>query len=211
MAAWARSEVVPTTTRSGSRVSIMAEPSRRNSGLGATSQWASGLAQRAITGRTRSPVWTGTVDFSQTRRNWPGGRLRATSRATASTKARLGLPSSRLGVPTQRNTQGRAPAAPRLHEGQVGAAVVPARGADADEDHGAVADRLGLVAGDPELAALDHVAQQLLEARLVEPGPALTDEGQLGGVVVVDHDVVADVGEAGGGGRDGARGGRNGA
>ncbi len=67
----------------------------------ATSQSASGLASRAITWATRSPVCTGTVDFSQTSRNSPGGRLRATSLATASTKARLGLPSPRLGVPTQ--------------------------------------------------------------------------------------------------------------
>ena len=67
----------------------------------ATSQSAPGLASRAMTWATRSPVCTGTVDFSQIRRNSPSGRWRATCLATASTKARLGLPSPRLGVPTQ--------------------------------------------------------------------------------------------------------------
>ncbi len=37
------------------------------------------------------------------------------------------------------------------------------------------------------------------QARLVEPGAAFADEVQLAGVVVVDHDVVADMGKAGGG------------
>jgi hypothetical protein len=87
----------------------------------------------------------------------------------------------------------------RLDEGQVGAAVAPARGADADEDHRPVPDRLGLVAGHPEPPLPDHLAEQLLETRLVEPGAALADEVQLAGVVVVDHDVVADMGKGGSG------------
>jgi hypothetical protein len=62
-----------------------------------------------------------------------------------------------------------------------------------------VAHRLGLVTGDPEPPGPDHLAQQLLQARLVEPGAALADEVQLAGVVVVDHHVVADMGETGGG------------
>src|ERR687897_2164343 len=100
-AARPRSVSVPTTTRSGSRVSTTAEPSRRNSGLEATSQSAPGRASRAMTWATRSPVCTGTVDFSQTSRNDPVGRAWATSLATASRYWRLGLPSARLGVPTQ--------------------------------------------------------------------------------------------------------------
>ena len=53
----------PITMRSGRRVSSMAEPSRRNSGLDTTSNWI-GLAWcRAITSRTSSPVPTGTVDL----------------------------------------------------------------------------------------------------------------------------------------------------
>ena len=40
---------------------------------------------------------------------------------------------------------------------------------------------------------------QLLEAGLVEPGAAVADEVELADVVVVDHDLVADMGKAGGG------------
>ena len=45
-----------------------------------------------------------------------------------------------------------------------------------------------------------------LEARLVEPGAALADEVRLAGVVVVDQDVVADMGKAGGGDEAGVAG-----
>ena len=50
------------TTRSGRMKSLMAEPSRRNSGFDTTSKLASGRALRMILS-TSSPVPTGTVDL----------------------------------------------------------------------------------------------------------------------------------------------------
>ena len=59
----------PTTMRSGYSVSSTAVPSLRNSGLETTS-WASASprlwACSVSAWRMRSPVWTGTVDFSTT-------------------------------------------------------------------------------------------------------------------------------------------------
>src|SRR4029450_13586469 len=52
---------------------------------------------------------------------------------------------------------------------------------------------------DPQPPGPDHLAEQLLEAGLEEPGPALADEVELAGVVVVDHHVMADMGQTGGG------------
>ena len=62
MTSAARSERVPMTTRSGRMKSPMAEPSRRNSGLEATSKSAVGLVRRMIASTSR-PVPTGTVDL----------------------------------------------------------------------------------------------------------------------------------------------------
>jgi hypothetical protein len=87
----------------------------------------------------------------------------------------------------------------RLDVGEVGAAVAAARGADADEHHHAVADRLGLVDRDAEPAGAGHLGEQLLQPWLVEPRAALADQLQLGRVVVVDDHVVTDLGETGGG------------
>ena len=53
------------TTRSGRMKSPMAEPSRRNSGLLATSKSAVGLVRRMIASTSR-PVPTGTVDLLTT-------------------------------------------------------------------------------------------------------------------------------------------------
>ena len=58
----ARSLSQPITTRSGRMKSAMAAPSRRNSGLLATSNSRSGRASRTISA-IRRPVPTGTVDF----------------------------------------------------------------------------------------------------------------------------------------------------
>ncbi len=65
MTFFARSDVVPTTTRSGRMKSSMAAPSRRNSGLEATSNALPGAAA-AIVARTFALVPTGTVDFVTT-------------------------------------------------------------------------------------------------------------------------------------------------
>jgi hypothetical protein len=162
-----RSLSVPTTIRSGLRVSCTAEPSRRNSGLEATSQPAPGLASRARTWATRSPVWTGTVDFSHTSRNSPAGRWRATSRrATASTTVRLGLPSARLGVPTQMKM------------------TWPWRTASP------------LSAQNRSRPAPTVSASSSGRAGLVEPGPPGGQLLQLGLVVVVGDHVMADAGQA---------------
>ena len=56
----------PMTMRSGRRVSSMAEPSRRNSGLDTTSNGTGVFWWRAMTSRTKSPVPTGTVDLLTT-------------------------------------------------------------------------------------------------------------------------------------------------
>jgi hypothetical protein len=56
---------VPTTTRSGRLKSPMAAPSRRNSGLETTANFAPGLVLRMISS-TSSPVPTGTVDLVTT-------------------------------------------------------------------------------------------------------------------------------------------------
>src|SRR5262249_41675165 len=53
----------PITIRSGRRVSSMAEPSRRNSGLETTSNGTGVIWLCSMTSRTRSPVPTGTVDL----------------------------------------------------------------------------------------------------------------------------------------------------
>ena len=58
----ARSVSAPITTRSGRMKSPMALPSRRNSGLEATSNSRSGRASRMISA-IRRPVPTGTVDL----------------------------------------------------------------------------------------------------------------------------------------------------
>ena len=60
-----RSSEVPTTTRSGNLKSRIAAPSRKNSGLEATTTSADGLASR-ISRSTSSPVPTGTVDLVMT-------------------------------------------------------------------------------------------------------------------------------------------------
>ena len=52
----------PTTTRSGRMKSLIAEPSRRNSGFETTSKAASGRRSRMIRAISR-PVPTGTVDL----------------------------------------------------------------------------------------------------------------------------------------------------
>jgi hypothetical protein len=62
MTARARSVSTPITTRSGRMKSPMALPSRRNSGLLATSTSRSGRTDCKID-RIRRPVPTGTVDF----------------------------------------------------------------------------------------------------------------------------------------------------
>ena len=61
-------EGAPMTMRSGRRVSSMAEPSRRNSGLETTSKGMGRGWWRSITSRTNSPVPTGTVDLFTTTR-----------------------------------------------------------------------------------------------------------------------------------------------
>ena len=58
----ARSSSMPTTTRSGRLKSLMAAPSRRNSGLDTTANSASGRVSRMIFSIS-SPVPTGTVDL----------------------------------------------------------------------------------------------------------------------------------------------------
>ena len=71
----------PMTIRSGRRESLMAEPSRRNSGLEATSKRASGGACRAMMFRTRSPLPTGTVLFTTIRVVSVAGHRAASSAA----------------------------------------------------------------------------------------------------------------------------------
>jgi hypothetical protein len=61
----ARSALTPMTTRSGRMKSLIADPSRRNSGFEATSNSASGRASRMIL-VTSAPVPTGTVDLVTT-------------------------------------------------------------------------------------------------------------------------------------------------
>ena len=61
----ARALSMPTTTRSGRMKSSIAEPSRRNSGLEATSNRQSGRAARSSAATLR-PVPTGTVDLVTT-------------------------------------------------------------------------------------------------------------------------------------------------
>ena len=56
---------MPITTRSGRMKSVIAAPSRRNSGLETTAASISGRASRRIAS-TRSPVPTGTVDLVTT-------------------------------------------------------------------------------------------------------------------------------------------------
>ena len=65
MTACARSLPVPITTRSGRMKSLMAAPSRRNSGFDMTSNSASGRASAMIRSISR-PVPTGTVDLVTT-------------------------------------------------------------------------------------------------------------------------------------------------
>jgi hypothetical protein len=65
MTCCARGSVVPITTRSGFLKSSIAAPSRRNSGLDTTANWASGLRARMMRSIS-SPVPTGTVDFVTT-------------------------------------------------------------------------------------------------------------------------------------------------
>jgi hypothetical protein len=65
MAASARSLSQPITTRSGRMKSVIAEPSRRNSGLAATSNPPCGRVRHKISATFR-PVPTGTVDFVTT-------------------------------------------------------------------------------------------------------------------------------------------------
>ena len=62
MTSRARSFSAPMITRSGRMKSLIAEPSRRNSGLEMTSTSARGLASRMMRATSR-PVPTGTVDF----------------------------------------------------------------------------------------------------------------------------------------------------
>ena len=59
----ARGLSTPMTTRSGRMKSLIAAPSRRNSGLEATSKSASGRSSRTIRATCRA-VPTGTVDLS---------------------------------------------------------------------------------------------------------------------------------------------------
>src|SRR5438552_4338530 len=58
--------VRPTTIRSGYRKSVTALPSRKNSGLEATSKESGGAALRRMILRIQSLVQTGTVLFSMT-------------------------------------------------------------------------------------------------------------------------------------------------
>ena len=51
----------PMTMRSGTSVSVMAEPSRRNSGLETTSKSTARRLLVSMVSRTKSPVPTGTV------------------------------------------------------------------------------------------------------------------------------------------------------
>ena len=91
----------PITTRSGRMKSLIADPSRRNSGFEATWMSRSGRALATIS-LTRLPVPTGTVDLVTS----TVGRIsaRATSSAAAKTKDRSACPSPRrLGVPTAMN------------------------------------------------------------------------------------------------------------
>ena len=103
MTASAWSERQPTTTRSGTRKSPRAEPSRRNSGLLTTSKARSVWA--AISAWTRAAVPTGTVLLSTTTRGLASLARRAMASpscpATASTYFMSALPSSLWGVPTQ--------------------------------------------------------------------------------------------------------------
>ena len=57
-----------TTIRSGRKKSVIADPSRRNSGLQATSNGTAPRVRRLIWSRIREPVRTGTVLFSTIRR-----------------------------------------------------------------------------------------------------------------------------------------------
>ena len=63
----ARSQATPSTMRSGARLSCTANPSRRNSGLQATSRRPPAGAMARIRFITCRAVPTGTVDFPTTR------------------------------------------------------------------------------------------------------------------------------------------------
>ncbi len=65
MTSTARGSWAPTTMRSGRLKSVMAAPSRRNSGFETTATSASGRSSRMMRS-TSSPVPTGTVDFVTT-------------------------------------------------------------------------------------------------------------------------------------------------
>jgi hypothetical protein len=94
----ARSVFAPMTMRSGRMKFSTAWPSRRNSGLEATSKETPRLACFFKIACTLSPVPTGTVLFCTTSR-YPGIAC-ATLFATSKTARRSAVPSRRGGVPT---------------------------------------------------------------------------------------------------------------
>ena len=125
-------------------------------------------------------------------RAWPRGRspgrpARRSAPAPSTSRRPAEQPGGRL-----RATSATASTKARLGRRR------PARGADTDEDHRPVPDRLGLVAGHPNTPpGPPRRAAPRGPARGTRPASA--DEVQLAGVVVVDHDVVADMGKAGSG------------
>ena len=98
----ARFESAPMTIRSGCRKSCTAEPSRKNSGLLATSYSGIPPAGRRRARSMPAPVWTGTVLFS-TMSLKPSGRP-AMLPTASSIWERSVRPSGRAGVPTHRKT-----------------------------------------------------------------------------------------------------------
>src|SRR3954452_20448921 len=101
--------VQPITTRFGSRKSRTDVPSRRNSGVDATSTSSGGAPASASTRRTMRVEPTGIVDLLIT--TVPGRRTGAISRATVSTNERSAEPSSPWGVGTHRKTKAAVRAA----------------------------------------------------------------------------------------------------
>ena len=105
MTARARSDSMPTTTRSGDMKSLIAAPSLRNSGFEATSNSISSprfSSSSRIACLTFAAVPTGTVDLVTSMVYF--FMFRPKVRATSSTYLRSAEPSSSGGVPTAENT-----------------------------------------------------------------------------------------------------------
>jgi hypothetical protein len=85
-----------------------------------------------------------------------------------------------------------------LEEGEVGTAVLERRRPDAGEHRLGAADRLCRIGGEVQASGGDDLVEQLLQARLVEPGAALAQRRDLRCVIVVPDDVMTPAGERGG-------------